>query len=239
MTRRAAALVAGMVAHLTASQTAAFQNDTPAQPGERAVAVAAGRRSGNAPAGDRGTRAGCLGAIQQDKRSAMPCRRQIKPAAGGQIRPASEGAGHHGGLRLGPQRLLERPQRFLIGLGLDQDQPVNSKAKLGKAVPIRCSVLSQYAPGGDENGGPCPHLLAQSRQGEQESEGCRLSGIGSNYLIEGSPGETGWKPPIEPRICCPSQGRQAHRRSLRAAAPDRGGLHPFQGLSQSSNAHLG
>ena len=103
-----------------------------------------------------------LGPAQHDERRALRAGRQVEPAARGEVEAAGDGAGHRC-RSTGPQRLLQRPQRVLVGPGLDEDQPADIEAQLGEAVAVGSAELGERAPGGDEHGRASPRLEAQGR----------------------------------------------------------------------------
>src|SRR5689334_15921198 len=95
---------------------------------------------------------------------------KVQPAARGQIETTRDGAGDHGRSRWRSQRLLERPQRVLVALRLDQQQATGIEAELDEPVGVRRAEIRQAAPLSDEHGEAGTQPQRYSRRGEEETE---------------------------------------------------------------------
>jgi len=96
--------------------------------------------------------------------------RQVQAAAGGEVEAAGNRAGDDGRRRLSAQGILDRPQRVLVGLGLDDEEAADVEAELGKAVAVGPAEIHERALCGDEHGGAGAPVLGCRRQGEEEAE---------------------------------------------------------------------
>ena len=103
----------------------------------------------------------------------------------GEIEVARDRAGDHGRPGLGAQRVLDRPERVLVGLRFDDEQPADVEAELGEAVAAGLAEIRQRPPRGDEHGRTWARTQRCRRQGEQETEGRRPVAVGGcGHLME-------------------------------------------------------
>lgn len=151
-----------------ASVAAAFERGAPSAEGERAEAIAPGRRGGNAPARGRSTRSGRDGRAQQKEGRAGAGGRKVQPATHGQVEIALDRAGHSRGRHLRPQGLLHRPQRVLVEARLHENQPADIEAKPAQPMAIGLPEIREAAARGYQYGRAAAgsERVAYQRNGE-------------------------------------------------------------------------
>ena len=139
-------------------------------------------------------------------------------------------AGDHGRPGLGPQRVLERPERILVGARFDDEEPADVEAELGEAVAIGLAEVRQSPPRGDEHGRTRARMQRCRRQGEQETERRRPVAVAPRgHLMEDAAGQAGTR----------QKGLQLRyaEREVPGLGSRRRGLELCQGLAQGGDAN--
>jgi hypothetical protein len=161
-----------------ASVATAFERDAPSTKGERAEAIAPGRRGGDAPARCRRARSGRDRPAQQNEGGAGAGSRKVQPATYGQVEIALDRAGHSRGRHFRPQGLLHRPQRVLVEARLHENQPADIEAKPAQPMAIGLPEIRKAAARGYQYGRTAAGSECVAYQRNGESEGRRLVTMG-------------------------------------------------------------
>lgn len=154
-----------------ASVAAAFERGAPSTEGERAEAIASGRRGGDAPARCRRARSGRDRRAQQNEGRSGAGGRKVQPATHGQVEIALDRAGHSRGRDFRPQGLLHRPQRVLVEARLHENQPVDIEAKLAQPMAIGLPEIRKAAARGNQYGRTAMGSERMDHQRDGEAEG--------------------------------------------------------------------
>lgn len=166
-----------------ASVAAAFEPDAPPTEGERAEAIAPGRRGGDAPACCRRARSGRDGRAQQNEGRAGAGGRKVQPATHGQIEIALDRAGHSRGRHLRPQGLLHRPQRVLVEACINENQSADIEAKPMQPMAIGLSEIREAAARCYQYGRTAAGSERMAYQRNGEAEGGRPVAMGCRHHL--------------------------------------------------------
>ena len=164
-----------------ASVAAAFERGAPSAEGERAEAIAPGRRGGNAPARGRSTRSGRDGRAQQKEGRAGAGGRKVQPATHGQVEIALDCTSHSRDPR--PQGLLHRPQRVLVEARLHENQPADIEAKPAQPMAIGLPEIREAAARGNQHGRTAMGSERMDHQRNGEAEGRRPVAMGCRHHL--------------------------------------------------------
>jgi hypothetical protein len=106
------------------------------------------------------------------------CRKVETPALG-ETQGRDDRAGHHRGMGVGAEHLLQRPQRLLVGARLDQHEPTWIEPGLAKSTAIGPPEIGECPTGCDQEVGAPPGPPLPALGGER---GPRVDALASNAI---------------------------------------------------------